>query len=264
MNQALDISFYGLGSMFALIGIIAYIFHKLGLSVEKRLLTASLRMSVQLFLVGIYLRYLFHWNAFFLNTAWLFIMIVVANSSISKDIGLHRRPAFFLTISGTVISTLFVLLFFLATSIRPEPFYDARYLIPVGGMILGNCMRSNIIALKQFTYQLVANQKQYIQYLGMGASVHEACQPFYLSAIRQALTPIIATMSTMGIVSLPGMMTGQILGGSSPLIAIKYQIAIMLAIFSSAAIGILVNIYILIKFGFTKAGYLNPNLIPQS
>ena len=136
------------------------------------------------------------------------------------------------------ISTSAVVLFLNAFVVRLENLLEARYLVVLGGMLLGNCLSANIIGADRFYRALHHRQEQVEFYLGNGASLWEALRPFAQETLTAALRPIIASMMTMGLVSLPGMMTGQMLGGSPPLVAIKYQIAIMLAIFSCASISV--------------------------
>jgi putative ABC transport system permease protein len=119
---------------------------------------------------------------------------------------------------------------------------DARYLIPVSGMILGNCMRTNIVALQSFYGDIETDRLLYRFALANGATRHEALLPYMKRALTLAFSPAIATLSVMGLISIPGMMTGQILGGSSPVVAIKYQIMIALAIYVTAVFSIYLSI----------------------
>lgn len=96
--------------------------------------------------------------------------------------------------------------------------------------------------------------------LAEGATTVEATRPYLTGALHDAIAPTLATTATMGLVSLPGMMTGVILGGASPMIAIVYQIAIMIAIFSGTAVTILLGIQFCRKAGFTPWGTLNPDI----
>ena len=121
-------------------------------------------------------------------------------------------------------------------------------------MILGNCMRTNIISLERFFSAISDNPKTWQTYLSLGATRFEAARPFIQKALKAAMAPTITTMTTMGIVSLPGMMTGQMLGGSVPLVAIKYQIAIMLCIFTSASLTSVMNLLFSLPICFDGYG----------
>jgi len=123
-------------------------------------------------------------------------------------------------------------------------------------MVLGNILRSNVIGLDRFYSELGRREHEYIHYIFLGASFKEAVKPFLREAFKAAVTPQIATLATIGLVALPGMMTGQILGGSSPSVAIKYQIMIMIAIFVSVSISTFLSIYFSTKLSFDKFGRL--------
>jgi putative ABC transport system permease protein len=127
-------------------------------------------------------------------------------------------------------------------------------------MVLGNCLRADIIGLTRFFESLQSEEKSYLQSLAQGASLREAVHPFERLAIRSALAPTIATMATIGLVSLPGMMTGVILAGASPLHAIKYQIVIMLAILSGTALTLWLALWLSRRTGFSPYGTLDDSV----
>lgn len=248
--SAIDISLIGLGLIYLLLIIPIGIFAYFRLGVLKRSLVAILRMTVQLALVGLYLKYLFDLNNFWLNTAWVLVMLVAANFNILSNAGLSTQRFFAGSLLATGAATIFVTAVFLLAGIRPDPLYDARYLVPIAGMLLGNCLRANIICLERFFTSIEENKREFQTYLYLGATRREACFPHIQKALRASLSPHIATMATLGIVSLPGMMTGQILGGGNPVIAIKYQLAIMVAILAASALGALLNLQAGIRISF--------------
>ncbi|MFA7692039.1 MAG: ABC transporter permease [Candidatus Hydrogenedentales bacterium] len=218
--------------------------------------TSVLRMTVQLLFIGFYLEYLFLWNNIWLNAAWIAVMVLVADASIVKGCGLRLRLFWFPLALALSVGVLIPLFFLVLMIIRPAPLFDARYVVPIAGMILGNCLRADIVGIHGFYNALRKNEKVYFHSLSCGARLREAIHPFLREALNAALAPTIATMATMGVVSLPGMMTGVILGGADPVTAIKYQIAIMLAIFSGTAITVTVGIYLTLPISFTAFGIL--------
>jgi putative ABC transport system permease protein len=237
-------------SMYALMLIPLAVFFHLQLGLVRETLLALARMTVQLVLVGLYLNYVFQLNNPFVSLLWLAVMLVVANLSVLHKAGLKRTLFFWRSLGGIATSTLIVSGWFLLVAIRPEPLYDARYLVPITGMILGNCLRSNVLSLERFYSGIRRNEAEFTTYLMLGASLREATRPYLRDALKAAINPSIATMATMGIVSLPGMMTGQILGGEMPINAIKYQIAIMICIFTSMVIAALMNILLSLSTAF--------------
>lgn len=241
------------------IPILMFLYFKIKL--VKDLNLSAIRMTVQLGLVGIFLQYIFKWNSPFLNISWIILMLLVTNYNIILKTNLSLKIFFLPTLVGLVLGTMVIVILFLTILVKPEPFYDARYLIPITGMILGNCLRSNIMGLERFYHQIQNRQNEYLTYLTLGATFSEATLPFVKEALKTALNPMIASIATIGLVALPGMMTGQILGGSFPITAIKYQIAIMIAIFVSMAISVVLNLHISFKFAFNDYNLLKENVI---
>ncbi len=220
-------------------------------------LWAIVRMTVQLLFVGLYLQVVFRLYNFWLNGAWLLIMIGVADTSITRGCGLRLSrfagPLFLALLLGTAVP----LFFFVGPILARPHLLDAQYAIPIGGMILGNCLRADIIGVSNFYRSVRKSEKAFLQALAQGARFSEATRPFLRDAIQAALAPTVATMATIGLVSLPGMMTGVILGGADPMTAIKYQIAIMIAIFSGTAITVALAIWLTMKSSFTAYGVLD-------
>lgn len=133
-------------------------------------------------------------------------------------------------------------------------------MIPIAGMILGNCLRANIIGIRRFYQSIRQGEKAFCQQLADGATLHEATSPHLQHTLQEALAPTLATMATIGVVSLPGMMTGVILGGADPMTAIQYQIAIMIAIFTGTGITILLGILLTRRVGFDDFGMLKRDI----
>lgn len=258
MNGTLSLSSMIL--IYALMLIPLAIFFHFRLGLIRETLIALVRMTVQLLLVGLYLNYIFQLNNPLLNFLWLIVMLVVANLSILNKSGLRRGPLFWRSFMSISLSTLFVSGWFIVMAIRPEPMYDARYLIPITGMILGNCLRGNVVSLERFYRGIRDNENEFMTYLLLGATLKEAIRPYLRDAIKAAANPSIATMATMGIVSLPGMMTGQILGGALPITAIQYQLAIMICIFTAMVCASLFNILFSLPLAFDDFQQLRPDI----
>ncbi|MEE9367846.1 MAG: ABC transporter permease [Pontiella sp.] len=237
-------------SMYALMLVPLAIFFYLQLGIIRETLISIVRMTVQLVLVGLYLKYIFQLNNPLVSLLWVVVMLVVANISILNKAGLKAGLFFWRSMIGIAGSTLFVSGWFILVAIRPEPFYDARYMVPIVGMILGNCLRSNVLSLERFYSGIRENEQAFMTHLMLGATLREATRPFLRTAVKAAVNPSVATMATMGIVSLPGMMTGQILGGEMPMNAIKYQIGIMICIFVAMVTAALVNILLSLSIAF--------------
>ena len=254
MNEIIDISLLSLaGGYLLLIFPLAILLYQ-RVHILKETLIAVLRMTVQLLFVGLYLQVVFQLNNIYLNLLWVTVMVTVADISILRGCKLNIKrflfPLFIALLAGTAIPVLV----FVGPILRLPGWFDAQYVIPLAGMILGNCLRADIIGLNNFYQAIDKNKKVYHQSIANGAGLLEALNPFLGQALRAALTPTIASMATIGLVALPGMMTGVILAGANPFTAIKYQIAIMIAIFSGTAITIFLAVRLTIQRSFNAYG----------
>jgi UDP-glucose/iron transport system permease protein len=241
---ARDLDILQLAILFGMLLIPMALFAWLGLKLVQDTLVSVARMTGQLVFVGLYLKYLFEWNNPWLNGLWIMMMILLANTTTLKRAGLRMRRFFWVSLASIMGGTLFMVAVFAFIVVRPTPFYDARYLIPMTGMLLGNCLRGNILVLERFFSTVRRQRSEYLSYLLMGATLREAVRPYLREALNAGLAPTVATMMTIGLVSLPGMMTGQMLGGSVPLVAIKYQIVIMLGIFITQTLSAVLNVHL--------------------
>ncbi|MDP3331943.1 MAG: iron export ABC transporter permease subunit FetB [Methylococcaceae bacterium] len=235
----------------------------IGLRLSRDIGISILRMTIQLALVGIYLKTLFDLNNPWLNGLWILVMLIVADLSILRRAGLKARYFALATFTAIASSILFSTAYLVILVIQPTHYYDARYIVPLAGMILGNCLQGNVIALERFYSAVRKNENEYATFLMLGATRWEAVRPYFREAIKAAINPTIAGMATMGLVSLPGMMTGQILGGSEPGLAVKYQIAIMICIFTSTTIAGIINLKLSVAIAFNAYDVLRDDVIKK-
>lgn len=258
MEPIVHISLWGLAAGYLLMLIPLAILLHLGVPILKQTGLALVRMTVQLLLVGFYLQIVFRWNNPWINLAWLAVMVVVADGSILRGCKLRARrlaaPLFAAILAGTAVPVLV----FVVLILRRPNWLDAQYVIPIAGMILGNCLRADIIGLKYFYETIRRSEKAYQLTLTQGARLHEAIRPYFRDALEAALLPTVASMATIGLVALPGMMTGVILAGADPMTAIRYQIAIMIAIFVGTTMAVYLGIRLTIGRSFDAYGDLDP------
>jgi putative ABC transport system permease protein len=202
-------------------------------------------------------------NSPWLTALWLMVMIVVADVSIirASDLRLRRlaAPVFVSLLAGTSIP----MLVFVGLLLGRPNVMDAQYAIPVAGMILGNCLRADIIGIRGFFTAIRLERKPFELTLAQGAALGEAIRPYVKRAVRDALAPTIASMATIGLVALPGMMTGAMLGGVAPIVAIKYQIAIMLAILCGTSLTVVSALLLSRRSGFTSYGILDDSIFRE-
>lgn len=257
---AKDITLISLLSLLVFLIPILLLGRKLELGINKTILTAVIRMVIQLGFVGIYLKYLFLYNSAVINSLYVLLMICVACYSILKASQLRIKVLIFSVFFSVLIPFSLILSFFNLVVVRIDNLFDAKYFIPIGGMLLGNCLQSIIIGLSRFYTGIRKEEKIYLYAISLYGSRLLALKPYFKESILAAVSPIIASMATIGLVSLPGMMTGQILGGSMPMVAIKYQIAIMLSIFYIQFFCVLLSILFSIRSGFDEYDILKKDI----
>lgn len=264
MNSVVDIAWLELMlfSSILLIPLAINVRYKLGIA--KTTAISVIRMTLQLVLVGMYLEYLFQLNSLLINILWLAVMILVGASSIIDKANLPKYPLMFPLITALTLSLLPLLMITTIGLIRPEPFYNAQYIIPLAGMLLGNSLSSNIVALQNLFSAFEQRKSEYEAAISLGATPKYASFPFVQEAIRKSLAPILTSMATTGLVTLPGMMTGQILAGSNPMIAIKYQLIIMLAIFVMLCVSVVINLEMTLHYVQTKEGRIKVTFINKN
>ena len=257
---AQDLNVLSLMSLFVFLIPVFYINRHLRLTISKTMFTSIIRMCIQLSFVGVYLKFLFKFNSPVLNTIYLLIMISIACQSILKSSNLKARKLFIPIFFSLLIPFAIMLFFFNAVVVRIDNLFEAKYLIPIGGMLLGNCLRSIIIGLNNFYSGIQKDEKVYLYSISIFNNRIQALKPYFKESFLAAITPTIASMATIGLVSLPGMMTGQILGGSIPIVAIKYQIAIMFSIFYTEYFCTILSVLFSLKVGFNELDVLNQDI----
>jgi putative ABC transport system permease protein len=212
----------------------------LQMGLARQLMIAATRAVVQLLLVGLVLR-----TVFDLQSPWLVAAVLVAMfASASYEI-LSRQERRFIGLwragigaGTTMLATLFVTGFALLT-LQPVPWFSPQVVIPLAGIVLGNVMNGVSISLNAFNTSLFREHAAIEARLALGATRYEALKTMQRSALRSGMIPIVNQMSAAGIITLPGMMTGQILAGMAPLDAAKYQILILLLLSGGAGLGAL-------------------------
>jgi putative ABC transport system permease protein len=214
-------------------------------------------------LVGLYLEFIFDLNSPVINISWVLIMVVAAAITVSKRTDLKFNFIFIPILTGIATNVLINGLLFAFIVIGTAHILDARYLIPLMGMIIGNTLNASIIGIRTYFNQIKANIETFKYDLLCGATLREALMQFNTGAYREAFNPVIASTAVIGLIWLPGMMTGQILSGSSPMHAIKYQIIIIITIFAGTAITIFTSLTMSKKFAFDQFDNLKKDIFKK-
>jgi putative ABC transport system permease protein len=215
-------------------GVLSVLFR---LRLEKQLAVASARTIIQLLLVGYVLKYVFALQSLLLIFGLALLMVGIASRAATGRSAYTYKGIFahsFLSLAASGFLTTYVVT---AAIIQVHPWYRPQYLVPLLGMILGNSLTSISITLDGLLSDVVLRRPEIEMELSHGASAWEAAHGPLQSAVRRGMMPTINSMLVVGIVSLPGMMTGQILAGSNPLQAVKYQIVVMFMLAAATALG---------------------------
>ena len=209
----------------------------LRLGMERTLAWAAVRTVLQLFLIGLVLEKVFQVDRWYVVVALLALMTLVAGLTAGKRNKRRFPGIWFNTVVSLWAATWLVTAYALFVVIQDTAtWYQPQYAIPLMGMVLGNSLNGTSIGLNSFTDTLVSHREQVEMALTLGATRWEAARMPVQHAVRTGMIPIINSMMIVGIVSLPGMMTGQLLSGTSPMAAVKYQIVIMFLIASATAL----------------------------
>ncbi len=212
------------------------------LGLAGTLALATLRTVVQLFAVGIFLSIIFELSNPVLIILALLVMTTVAaltaRNRIGKDI-----PHLVLWLWGAILtSTTLTITYTMTVVVRPELWYEPRYLIPLTGMMLGNALTAASLTGERLVSALRNYRTEIETHLSLGATPGQAIATYRRDAIKAGLIPTVNSMMVVGLVTLPGMITGQILGGADPLNAALYQMLIMFMIaFATLTTAILVS-----------------------
>jgi len=243
MSGVADITIANFMLIYLLLLIVLGVMKVCNISQTNLLFMASLRMTIQLIIAGFVLMFIFKNPNPIFTMAYIIAMIAFATHRvISKNKWLNKsfRWAIFGTMS---LSGLSVLAFFLLTIVHQNVF-NPQYAIPLSGMIFGNAMTGLNLGLKTFHENMGSERLQIETLLNFGAEPKQILLPFVNRALETALLPTLNSMVGMGIVALPGMMTGQILSGTLPTTAILYQIAMMIVICTVLCLSVFGSLYL--------------------
>lgn len=250
--ETIDIDYTSLGFGLLLLGIPIYFLWKYKTGLVKATIIGSVRMIVQLFFIGLYLKYLFYYDNPLINTLWVIIMVIVATETALARTQLKRSILMIPISVGFLTAAILIGLYFLGCVLRLNNIFSTQYFIPIFGILMGNMLSVNVIALNTFYSGLRREQQLYYYLLGNGATRFEALAPFVRQALIKSFSPAIANMAVMGLVALPGTMIGQILGGSSPNIAVKYQLMIIIITVSASMLSLMIAIALASRKSFDE------------
>ena len=248
-----------------LVVLLALLTLRMRLALARPLLIAGLRTTVQLLLIGLVLRTLFG-NV---HVGWVALMALVMLTVATRESLVRQkrrlRGAWGVGVGGLsmFVSTFSMTVLGLVAVVGVEPWYEPRYAIPLLGMLLGNTMTGISLGMDRLTAGAVEQRGVIEAQLLLGHSGAQAFKHIRQDSVRTGLTPMINAMVAAGLVSLPGMMTGQILSGTPPVEAVKYQILVMFLITAATGFGIIGAVWLTTRRLFDDRDRLRVDRLQQ-
>ena len=251
-DTVLDLSIQNLLLAYIFILILLLIFKWRGIKREKQIVIASLRMTLQLTIMGYVLMYVFDHPSWWLSLLVVACMMGVAMWNAIKRVkdGMSSQLKGALCLS-LLVGYLITALIFLGFVLCTDPWFAPQYFIPISSMLIGNCMTGMSLAANSLTQSFRDKRPQIENALMLGASSRRAAHSIVNDAFDSAILPTMNNMMTMGLVTLPGMMTGQLLSVVFPITAIKYQIGTMLAILGCTSLSVVLFVLLGYRTFFT-------------
>jgi putative ABC transport system permease protein len=257
----LDLSFWQLSLALLLVFVVVAISLRQRLGLERDLLIGAVRTMVQLYLVGLILAAVFSAARWYWVLLILAVMAAIATHAAVSRLAKPIPGVYWIAATALTISTAATLAWVIGVVVQPRPWWEPQYVIPIAGMILGNSMTSAALAGDRLQSDLFARRDEVEARLALGFSGPEAVQPLVRASLRAAMIPTVNGMMTVGVVQLPGMMTGQILAGASPLTAIRYQIVVVFMLAVATAVGSLLFVRLAVGRYLTPAHQLRRYLL---
>mmetsp|Transcript_5174 Transcript_5174/g.11249 ORF Transcript_5174/g.11249 Transcript_5174/m.11249 type:complete len:590 (+) Transcript_5174:118-1887(+) len=245
--------------------LIAYISWRLELELASPIIVSGIRAFVQLSILGYILNPIFAYGIdyWFIVAAYVCFMVTLASREAANRVKYVFKGMGPSLLGALLINITVVGLWAFGVIIKPTPFWNPQYIIPICGMLLGNSINGLALSLNAMLTSLVEQQREIELYLSFGATGFEACNRLVRQAIRAGTTPTINGMAVIGLISIPGMMTGQILGGAPVVDAARYQMLIMYLIATCVFGSSLMLLYVAVSVGFDRTHMLRIDRIRQ-
>jgi putative ABC transport system permease protein len=222
----------------------------LSLGLTRNLLVGALRSLVQLTLLGLALKWIFALKNPYIILTFVAAMLLIAAHTALKRVKNAPPKAYPLALLSLTIPAIVVTLTVTSVVMGIDPWYDPRYLLPICGMVVGNSLSAVAVALDRLFSLLRSQKAEITALLALGALPSEAAAKPVREALRAGMIPTLNAMSAAGVVFIPGMMTGQILSGTDPMLAAKYQIVVFLMVCAATAISSVLAVVLGYRRGF--------------
>jgi len=258
MEGAIQLNIFQFALVYLLLIVVIFIMKRSNINQTKLLIVSSFRMTVQLVLAGLILTYILQYPNPVFTAIYLMAMIIFSIYYVlSKHKELNKK--FQLAVGLSLFcSGLFMVCFFIMVIVGIDIF-NPQYTIPLAGMIIGNSMTGVTLALKVFKETLDNQKLKAESLLNLGVEPDKILNHIANNSLETAILPTINSMVGMGIIFLPGMMTGQILSGTLPITSIMYQIAIMIAICAAVCLAVFFSLHFGYKTLYNERNQISYN-----
>lgn len=261
LDYPIDIGWFDLATAAALLLIVLALSAWQRLDLGRQVVVGAIRATVQLVLIGHVLLWIFAVDSPLLVLAMLVVMSAVAaiTATHRQNVSSRERRTLAPILGLAIIcGAVFTLIYVSVAVVHVTPWYSARYLIPLFGMIVANAMNGAAIAAERLQSEMDARRGEIEAFLALGSTPARACAEATRKALAAAMIPAVNALAIVGIVSLPGMMTGQILAGASPALAVRYQLVVVFMLTAATAITAATTVLLYRRSFFTPAAQLLP------
>lgn len=258
LGNSYNIDIWGLLIALGMVAVTAIISELMHMGIGKTLMWSSCRALVQLCAMGFIIGYVIRSNSVWMVFALMAVMLVAAVQIVmSRARGIPKGLAgpIFLSL---VITMLLMLALVTELIVRPHPWYAPQLVVPLTGMLLGNTVSALAVGLSRFFESMKERRDEVDTLLALGATTWEAARPSIVSSIRLGLLPTTASLASAGIVTVPGMMAGQIIAGGNPIDAAKYQFMILATIAALTLLADSIIMLMVYKRCFTALDQYQP------
>ena len=252
MTAAIHLSVWQVAASLALVGVAVLVSFWQRAGLEGDIAVATIRSFIQLTAIGYVIKFIFNQNNLAFVIALLAVMVVFGALTARRRA--RRVPnAFWPLLLALALAGSTTLLLVVALGVfKPQ----ARYLVPVGGMVIGNAMTAAAVALNRLGDDVADGAAQIEATLALGATASQAMRPLLRRSLRSGMIPLIDSTKTTGLIFFPGTMVGMLLAGASPINAVRLQLVLLYVLLGSVALAALTAVQVAYRNFFTEAHQL--------
>lgn len=248
----MDIAISGIIIAVALLLVPILIIYYFKIPIVEQAATTVARVAIQLTLVAAYIFYLYEWNSVWVNLLWLLLVGGVVTYSLTVRCGLKKLPMLIPTGTGVLVAAFVVGMVVLWPVMRLHNPFETRFFLPVMAMLLAHIYKVCSRGLTHYYQTANDHQQQFYFLMGNGASRTEAISPFIREAFQKAFTPELSSLSMLGVVTLPLLLTALLLGGCTPLQAAKLVVVMLCATLCASSLAMIITVFVSNRFLFDK------------